>query len=86
MVYIKEGYCEEGAMVKTVSVYDVRECSNKARYKVTFDGNMKNVCGTHLRNYYEVDLNNKPIKGHFLDGVEKVEDIKTGKIIYEKNK
>ena len=85
MMYVKEGYCEEDAMVTTVSVYAIRECSNKARYRITFDGKTKNVCGTHLRNYYEVDLNYKPIKGAFLKGVEKVEDIKTGKIIYEKH-
>lgn len=84
-MYVREGYCEEDAIVATVRVYDVRECSNKAKYRITFDGNTKNVCGTHLRNYYKVDLYNKPIKGVFLEGVEKVEDIKTGKIIYEKN-
>lgn len=81
--YVQEGYCEEGA--RTLSrVIDWRICSNKARYCVTFNGRSSNVCGTHLRQFYKTDWDNKPIKGKFLDRVEKVVDLKTGKTIYEK--
>lgn len=83
---IKEGYCEETARVSTIRVYDIRDCSNKAKYKVTYySGHVINVCGTHLREYYQRDLDDKPIKGKWWNAVVKVEEIKTGKIIYEKN-
>lgn len=84
---IKEGYCEEAARVSTIRVYDIRDCSNKAKYKVTYyGGHVINVCGTHLREYYQRDWDDKPIKGKWWNAVEKVEEIKTGKIIYEKHK
>lgn len=83
--YIREGYCEEGSR-ENIRVYSMTSCSNKAKYRVTLEnGRVTNVCGTHLRQYYKWDnLLDKPIKGEFLKMVVKVEDIKTGKVIYEK--
>ena len=83
-MYVKEGYCEEGRR-ESGRVYALTNCSNKAKYKVTFDGRIINVCGTHLRNYYKKDLFGKPIKGKWWNKVQKVEEIKTGKIIYKKH-
>ena len=83
--YQKEGYCEEAAL-GSYRVITYVNCSNKAKYKVTYyDGHVINVCGTHLRGYYKYDYyTDKYIKGEFNNLVSKVEDIKTGKIIYEK--
>lgn len=83
-MHIKEGYCEECSQITTVRVWDIRECSNKAKYKVIHDGHTINVCGTHLRNYYQRGWDDKPIKGKWLKNVEYVEELKTGKIIYQK--
>lgn len=81
--YINEGYCEEPSLA-SCRVISYVTCSNKAKYKITLDnGNIKNVCGTHLRQYYKRDFDDKPIKGKFLKMVAKVEEIKTGKVIYE---
>ena len=81
--YVNEGYCEEGKR-ESVRVFSMTTCSNKAKYKITLDsGNTINVCGTHLRQYYKRDFYDKPIKGKFLKMVNKVEEIKTGKVIYE---
>lgn len=83
--YQKEGYCEEASRA-SCRVISFVTCSNKAKYKVTLNnGRVTNVCGTHLRSYYKYDYyTDKYIKGEFIDLVSKVEDIKTGKIIYEK--
>lgn len=81
--YINEGYCEEPSLA-SYRVISYVTCSNKAKYKITFNnGKTINVCGTHLRQYYKCDLYDKPIKGKFIKMVAKVEDIKTGKVIYE---
>lgn len=81
--YIKEGYCEEASRA-SCRVISYVTCSNKAKYKITLDsGRVINVCGTHLRQYYKTDWYDKPIKGKFLKMVTKVEEIKTGKVIYE---
>ena len=83
--YINEGYCEEASR-ESCRVISYVTCSNKAKYRVTLNnGKIINVCGTHLRSYYKYDYyTDKYIKGEFVDLVFKVEDIKTGKIIYEK--
>ena len=83
--FINEGNCEAGSRAH-VRVFAMTTCSNKAKYKVTLDnGCVINVCGTHLREYYKYDyITDKPMKGVFISMVSKVEDIKTGKIIYEK--
>jgi hypothetical protein len=81
--YINEGYCEEASR-ESCRVISYVTCNNKAKYKITLDnGRVINVCGTHLRQYYKCDLYDKPIKGKFLKMVTKVEEIKTGKVIYE---
>jgi hypothetical protein len=84
--FVQEGYCEHDARAN-VRVFSLTNCSNKARYKVTLDnGRTINVCGTHLREYYQYDIwSEKPIKGKFIKMVTKVEDLKTGKVIYNKN-
>lgn len=83
--FINEGYCEEPARA-SCRVISFVNCSNKAKYRVTLNNDrVINVCGTHLRGYYKYDYyNDKYIKGEFVNLVSKVEDIKTGKIIYEK--
>jgi hypothetical protein len=83
--FINEGNCEAGSRAH-VRVFAMTACSNKAKYKVTLDNDrVINVCGTHLREYYKYDYRTeKPMKGVFISMVNKVEDIKTGKIIYEK--
>lgn len=82
--YINEGYCEEPSLA-SCRVISYVTCSNKAKYKITLDNNKTiNVCGTHLRQYYKTDWNYKPIKGDYIKQVIKVEEIKTGKVIYEK--
>ena len=80
----KEGYCEEASRA-SCRVISYVSCSNKAKYRVTLNnGSVKNVCGTHLRGYYKYDYYaDKYIKGEFIKMVVKVEDIKTGKVIYE---
>ena len=79
----KEGYCEEASR-ESCRVISYVSCSNKAKYKITLDnGRTINVCGTHLRQYYKRDFDDKPIKGKFIKMVKKVEEIKTGKVIYE---
>ena len=84
-IHIKEGYCEESSRT-TSRVISWTSCSNKSKYKVTLENNkIINVCGTHLRSFYKEDWNFKPIKGEYVDHVLKVEEIKTGKVIYEKN-
>ena len=81
--YINEGDCEEGRR-ENVRVWSMTTCGNKAKYKITLDNDKTiNVCGTHLRQYYKRDFDDKPIKGKFLKMVIKVEEIKTGKVIYE---
>ena len=82
--FINEGNCEAGAIAH-VRVFAMTTCSNKAKYKITLDhGKSINVCGTHLRQYYKTDWDDKPIKGVYIKQVTKVEEIKTGKVIYEK--
>ena len=83
--FINEGNCEAGSRAH-VRVFEMTACSNKAKYKVTLDnGRVISVCGTHLREYYKYDYRtDKLMKGVFISMVSKVEDIKTGKIIYEK--
>ncbi len=82
--FISEGNCEAGAIAH-VRVFSMTTCSNKAKYKITLDnGKSINVCGTHLRQYYKADWDDKPIKGTYIKQVTKVEEIKTGKVIYEK--
>lgn len=83
-IFTKEGYCEESSRGH-YRVFTFMNCSNKAKYEVTFHGRTMKVCGTHLREYYNTDWEGKPIKGDWLKGVEKVIDLKTGKIIYEKS-
>ena len=84
MSYVKKGYCEHDALASG-RVISWTSCSNKARYKITLDnGRIMNVCGTHLRQFYITDWDFKPIKGEFIKIVQKVEDLKTGKVIYEK--
>lgn len=81
--YINKGYCEEPSLA-SCRVISYVTCSNKAKYKITLNsGKTINVCGTHLRQYYKCDLYDKPIKGKFIKMVTKVEEIKTGKVIYE---
>ena len=81
--YINEGYCEEPSLA-SCRVISYVTCSNKAKYKITLNsGKTINVCGTHIRQYYKCDLYDKPIKGKFIKMVTKVEEIKTGKVIYE---
>jgi hypothetical protein len=83
--FISEGGCEAGAIAH-VRVFAMTTCSNKAKYKITLNNDKTiNVCGTHLRQYYKTDWDDKPIKGKFIKIVKKVEDIKTGKVIYENN-
>ena len=81
----RKGYCEDASRA-TGRVYSLTSCSNKAKYRITFDDNhTRDVCGTHLRQYNVFDyLTEKFIKEQFIDCVIKVEEIKTGKIIYEK--
>ena len=83
--FINDGQCEAGSRAH-VRVFAMTACSNKAKYKVTrVTGRVISVCGTHLREYYKYDYRTeKPMKGVFISMVNKVEDIKTGKIIYEK--
>jgi len=82
--FINEGNCEAGA-VAHVRVFAMTSCSNKAKYKVTLENDKSiNVCGTHLRQYYKTDCDDKPIKGVYIKQVTKVEEIKTNKVIYEK--
>jgi len=82
--FINEGGCEAGARAH-VRVFAMTTCGNKAKYKITLDNdNTINVCGTHLRQYYKTDWYDKPIKGTYIKQVIKVEEIKTGKVIYEK--
>lgn len=81
--YINEGYCEEPSLA-SCRVISYVTCSNKAKYRITLNnGKTINVCGIHLRQYYKCDLYDKPIKGKFIKMVAKVEEIKTGKVIYE---
>lgn len=81
--FISEGGCEAGAIAH-VRVFAMTTCSNKAKYKITLDNDKTiNVCGTHLRQYYKTNWDDKPIKGKFIKMVKKVEEIKTGKVIYE---
>ena len=81
--FIDEGQCEAGAIAH-VRVFSMTSCSNKAKYRITFDnGRVINVCGTHLRQYYKTDWYDKPIKGEFIKTVKKVEETKTNKVIYE---
>ena len=83
--FISEGNCEAGAIAR-VRVFAMTTCSNPAKYKITFDnGRTINVCGTHHRQYYKRNFaTDKPIKGLYIKQVIKVEEIKTGKVIYEK--
>lgn len=81
--YVSEGNCEHSARAN-VRVYSLTSCNNKAKYKVTYNNRTINVCGTHLREFYKYNRwTDKPIKGKFLEIVTKVEEIKTGKVIYE---
>ena len=82
---MEEIYCEELSRA-SCRVISYVICSNKAKYRVTINNDdVINVCGTHLRCYYKYDhYTNKYIKGEFVDLVSKVEEIKTGKIIYQK--
>ena len=82
--YVREGDCEEGRR-ESSRVFSMTTCSNPAKYKITFDnGRTINVCGTHHRQYYKRNFaTDKPIKGLYIKQVIKVEEIKTGKIIYE---
>ena len=84
--FINDGQCEAGSRAH-VRVFAMTACSNKAKYKVTLDNDhVISVCGTHLREYYKYDYRTeKPMKGVFISMVSKVEDIKTGKVIYENN-
>ena len=82
--FISEGNCEAGAIAH-VRVFAMTTCSNKAKYKITLDNDKTiNVCGTHLRQYYKTDWDDKPIKGVYIKQVIKVEEIKTGKVIFSK--
>ena len=83
--YINEGYCEEPSLA-SCRVISYVTCSNKAKYKITLDsGRVINVCGTHHRQYYKRNFaTDKPIKGLYIKQVIKVEEIKTGKVVYEK--
>lgn len=86
MKYIKRGYCEDYS-IGHYRVYTEYQCSNKAKYKVTFTNDrIRNVCGTHLRTLYKRDLfEDKPIKGTYIEIVKRVEEIKTGKVIYDQS-
>ena len=82
--FISEGNCEAGALAH-VRVFSMTTCSNKAKYKITLDNDRSiNVCGTHLRQYYKTDWNDKPIKGVYIKQVIKIEEIKTGKVIFSR--
>ena len=85
MVDKNEGYCQEDALGH-YRVFTITDCSNKARYRLTFqDGRTKDVCGTHFRPYV---IKKNPKTGELisvLHHVKEVYDLKKNKIIWPKS-